>query len=161
MAIVGPRPVHALTKRELFTGPLGPFLIGAGQIPVHRDEVDPPAVKIALRVLRDGGVAGVFPEGTRGAGEVERGAGGAAYLAMATGATVVPMAFLGTRLPGGSSNSLPPAGSRMVVTFGIADRGRHEQPWPRRSRRGPGAHRAPIRQAHARDHARGRSGRLA
>ena len=26
MAIVGPRPVHAMTKRELFSGPLGAFL---------------------------------------------------------------------------------------------------------------------------------------
>ena len=44
---------------------------------------------------------------------------------------MVPVSFLGTRLPGGSSNSLPPAGSRMVVSYGtpitVA-----EQPWPRR-----------------------------
>lgn len=131
MAIVGPRPVHALTKREMFTGPLGAFLVGAGQIPVSRFELDPGAIKTALRVLRDGGVAGVFPEGTRGAGEMLRAAGGAAYLAMATGATVMPMSFLGTRLAG-SSASFPPAGSRLVVSYG-SPLPVEQQPWPRRS----------------------------
>lgn len=131
MAIVGPRPVHALTKREMFTGPLGAFLIGAGQIPVSRFEPDPGAIKTALRVLRDGGVAGVFPEGTRGAGEMLTAAGGAAYLAMATGATVLPMSFLGTRLAG-SAASFPPAGSRLVVSYGSPLQV-EQQDWPRRS----------------------------
>lgn len=131
MAIVGPRPVHALTKIELFNGPLGAFLHMVGQIPVRRGAVDPLAVRTILRVLREGGVAGMFPESTRGSGEVDQVFGGAAYLAMATGATVVPLSFLGTRLPGGSSNSLPPAGSRIVMTYGqgisVA-----QHPWPRR-----------------------------
>lgn len=131
MAIVSPRPAHALTKAELFTGPLGAFLLSAGQIPVHREEVDPTALRTILRVLRDGGVAGMFPESTRGAGEVERVFGGAAYLAMVTGSTVVPMSFLGTRLPGGSSNSLPPAGSRIVVSYGTGI-AVAQHPWPRR-----------------------------
>lgn len=130
MAIVGPRPVHALTKRELFAGPLGTFLTISGQIPVDRDAVDPLALKTALRVLRDGGVAGLFPERTRGSGEVLTAAGGAAYLAMASGATVVPVAFLGTRLPG-SSSTFPPSATRIVITYGdpieVARRD-----WPRR-----------------------------
>lgn len=131
MAIVGPRPVHALTKRELFSGPLGAFLTGAGQIAVSRGEADPLALKTALRVLRDGGVAGLFPESTRGAGEMLVAEGGAAYLAMATGATVVPLSFLGTRLPG-SASSFPPAGSPIVVSYGspiVVE----QQDWPRRS----------------------------
>lgn len=131
MAIVSPRAAHALTKAELYTGALGAFLIGAGQIPVRRDAVDPLAVRTILRVLREGGVAGLFPESTRGAGEVEHVYGGAAYLALVTGATVVPVSFLGTRLPGGSSNSVPPAGNRMVVSYG-APIAVTEQSWPRR-----------------------------
>lgn len=132
MAILGPRPVHALTKREMYGGALGAFLTGAGQIPVDRDAADPLAVKTALRVLRDGGVAGLFPESTRGGGLVETAKGGAAYLALATGATVVPLAFLGTRLPGGSTNSFPPSGSRFVMSYGspiVVE----QQAWPRRS----------------------------
>jgi 1-acyl-sn-glycerol-3-phosphate acyltransferase len=131
MAIVGPRPVHAMTKRELFTGPLGAFLVGSGQIPTSREEVDPGAVKAALRVLRDGGVAGVFPERTRGAGEMVEAAGGAAYLALVTGAPVVPMAFLGTRLPG-TDATFPPRGVRIVVSHG-SPVNVEQQDWPRRS----------------------------
>jgi 1-acyl-sn-glycerol-3-phosphate acyltransferase len=131
MAIVSPRPVHVLTKREMYDGKLGTFLHASGQIPVHREGPDPYAVRTALRVLRDGHAIGVFPEGTRGAGEVTRVKPGAAYLAMAAGAPVVPLVFLGTRLPGGSNNSLPPPRSPFVMTFGPAlEVGRH--PWPRR-----------------------------
>jgi len=131
MAIVAPRPVHVLAKHEMYHGSLGAFLNASGQIPVERHGADPAAVKIALRVLRDGGTVGVFPEGTRGAGEVALVKPGAAYLAMATGASVVPLVFLGTRLPGGSNNSVPPAGKPFVLSFGrplaVAHHG-----WPRR-----------------------------
>ena len=130
MALVSPRPVHVLTKREMYDGRLGGFLMASGQIPVHREGPDPAAVKSALRVLRDGGAVGVFPEGSRGGGDVERVKPGAAYLAMAAGAAVVPLAFLGTRLPGGSNNSLPPPGSSMVMSFGRALDVAH-RPWPR------------------------------
>lgn len=131
MAIVGPRPVHALTKHELFSGPLGAFLTGAGQIPIDRDVPDPLALKVALRVLRDGGLAGLFPESTRGDGTMASAAGGAAYLAMVTGAPVVPLSFLGTRLPG-SSSTFPPRGTRLVLTYG-APIAVARQEWPRRT----------------------------
>jgi 1-acyl-sn-glycerol-3-phosphate acyltransferase len=131
MAIMTPRPVHVLTKREMYDGKLGPFLTASGQIPVLREGPDPAAVKMALRVLRDGNAVGVFPEGTRGGGEVEHVKPGAAYLAMATGAPVVPLVFLGTRLPGGSNNSLPPARSPFVLSFG-APVEVERTPWPRR-----------------------------
>lgn len=131
MAIVAPRPVHVLAKHEMYHGSLGTFLNVSGQIPVERNGPDPAAVKTALRVLRDAGAVGVFPEGTRGAGEIARVKPGAAYLAMAAGATVVPLVFLGTRLPGGSTNSVPPAGSPFVMTFGEPLPVDHH-PWPRR-----------------------------
>ena len=131
MAIVSPRPVHLLAKHEMYHGALGRFLSASGQIPVERRGADPAAVKTALRVLRDGGAVGVFPEGTRGAGEVERVKPGAAYLAMATGATIVPLVFLGTRLPGGSNNSVPPPGSPFVLSFGEPMAVEHHA-WPRR-----------------------------
>jgi 1-acyl-sn-glycerol-3-phosphate acyltransferase len=131
MAIVSPRPVHVLTKREMYDGKLGRFLHASGQIPVHREGPDPSAVRTALRVLRDGHAIGVFPEGTRGAGDVALVKPGAAYLAMAAGAPVVPLVFLGTRLPGGSNNSLPPPKSPFVMSFGPPlDVEQH--PWPRR-----------------------------
>jgi 1-acyl-sn-glycerol-3-phosphate acyltransferase len=131
LAIVGPRPVHALTKRELFSGPLGMFLRFAGQIPVDRFALDPRALRHALLVLREGGAVGMFPETTRGAGDMAHATGGAAYLALVTGAPLVPTAFLGTR-QAGSSRTFARAGSRLVMAYGepmpvLA------RPWPRRT----------------------------
>jgi 1-acyl-sn-glycerol-3-phosphate acyltransferase len=130
LAIFAPRPVHALTKLEMFTGKMGQFLLKAGQIPLDRFRTDPRAVKTSLRVLRDGGAVGIFPEGGRGAGDLERFHRGAAYLAMATGAAVVPVIMIGTREPGGHSDSMPPRGSVVDMYFGepIAF---ETTPWPR------------------------------
>jgi 1-acyl-sn-glycerol-3-phosphate acyltransferase len=56
---------------------------------------------------------------------------GAAYLALVTGAPVLPLVFLGTRLPGGTTNSVPPRGTRVVMQYG--DPLTLERlPWPRR-----------------------------
>lgn len=131
LAIFAPRPVHALTKSEMFKGFLGDFLLRSGQIPLDRFHPDPLAIKRCLRVLRDGGAVGVFPEGARGAGEFKRFHTGAAYLAMVTGAPVVPVVQFGTREPGDSIRSLPPRGAVVDMVFGdpflLA-----AQPWPRR-----------------------------
>ncbi|MEQ6902136.1 lysophospholipid acyltransferase family protein [Nocardioides sp. YIM 152588] len=119
MALFAPRPVHALTKIEMFASPLGgAFLRLAGQVPLDRFRVDPGAVRTAVRVLREGGVVGVFPEGTRGGGELRTFRRGAAYLAMVTGAPVVPLTFVGSRVPGGASGSLPPKGDRIDLVVG-------------------------------------------
>ena len=130
LAMFTPRPVHALTKVEMFDGRMGLFLRAAGQIPIDRFDADPRAVRTALRVLREGRVVGVFPEGRRGAGDLDRFHRGAAYLAMVVGAPVVPLIFLGTREPGGHTDSLPPRGARIDMWFGrpvpmVAE------PWPR------------------------------
>ncbi len=91
LATYAPRPVHALTKREMFDGRLGGFLRGTGQIPLDRYATDPGAIRTGLRVVRDGGVLGIFPEGTRGGGDFRRFHHGAAYFALVTGAPVVPV----------------------------------------------------------------------
>lgn len=61
-----PRPVHFLIKKEAFVGPLDPFLLGIGQVKVDRTSADRTAITNALGVLENGGVLGIFPEGTRG-----------------------------------------------------------------------------------------------
>jgi len=131
LAIFAPRPVHALTKEEMFAHPLmGRFLLASGQIPLDRFAVDPAAVKSCLRVLRDGAAVGIFPEGARGAGDFERFHRGTAYLALVSGAPVVPVVQLGTREPGASMGSLPPRGSRVDLVIGAPYR-LEQQPWPR------------------------------
>lgn len=138
MAIFSPRPVHALTKEEMFDGPLGVLLRSAGQISLDRVHADPGAIKACLRLLADGRCVGVFPEGTRGDGELHRFHGGTAYLALATGAPVLPLAGFGTRPPDGGSNALPARGERIDLVFGepiTMDR----MPWPRRREQVRGA----------------------
>lgn len=132
LAIFAPRPVHALTKIEMFSGPMAPFLRWSGQIPLDRLHPDPGAVKSCLRVLRDGGAVGVFPEGHRGAGDLAYSRRGAAYLALVTGVPVVPVTIFGTRLPGEGSRSRPPRGSRIDLVVGSSWRV-DPTPWPRRS----------------------------
>lgn len=118
LAIFAPRPVHALTKREMYAGRLGRFLHLVGQVPLDREHTDPEAIRTSLQILAAGGAVGVFPEGTRGDGELQTFRAGAAYLAMVSGAPVVPITFLGTREPGGQSGSLPPRGSRIDIVVG-------------------------------------------
>jgi 1-acyl-sn-glycerol-3-phosphate acyltransferase len=133
LTAVAPRPVHALVKREMFSGS-GGWLFGAlGQIPVERSAVDVFAVKQVTRVLRDRGVAAVYPEGSRGRGDVTHSRLGVAYFAMITGAVVVPVAHLGTRAHGASVHAAPERGARLDVVFGAPLRpARSPVAWPRR-----------------------------
>jgi 1-acyl-sn-glycerol-3-phosphate acyltransferase len=131
LAAFAPRPVHALTKKEMFQGATGVALRAVGQIPLARWEVDPSAIKDCLRVLRDGGVVAIYPEGTRGAGDFTRIHHGVAYLALVTGAPVVPLAVFGTREPGGHLDSVPGKGSRFDLVYGSPVY-LEPQPWPRR-----------------------------
>lgn len=94
-----PRRSAFLVKAELFKGVVGKFLVAIGQIPLKRGEIDRKPLMTAVGVLKDGGVVGIFPEGTRGAGDVGAAERGAAWLVRASGATVLPVATRGTRKP--------------------------------------------------------------
>ena len=130
LAIFAPRPVHALTKVEMFQGPLAGLLRATGQIPLDRFHADPAAIRTSVELLRAGGTVGVFPEGTRGGGDLRTFRAGAAYLAMVTGAPVVPVTFLGSREAGAASGSLPPRGARIDLVVGRPFPVR-AHPWPR------------------------------
>lgn len=115
---LSPRRAALLAKSELFTRwgarPLG----WLGQIPVHRGEPDRNALRAGLATLRAGGVLGVFPEGTRGAGELEEVTDGLAYLALRSGAPVVPVAVAGTAAAWPRGRPLPRPGAPVRVSFG-------------------------------------------
>lgn len=112
-----PRPAYLLVKDSAFRGLPGAVLRSAGQIPVdsHGGRA---ALAQARAVLARGDVVGIFPEGHRGRGDVGDLRGGAAWLALASGAPVVPVAILGTRRTGRSASSLPRLRSRLVVEMG-------------------------------------------
>lgn len=97
-----------LIKQEMFHGPLGWILPRIGQLPVRRGEVDRAPLLTAVRLLRHDGVVVVFPEGTRGAGDVADAQQGAAWLARNAGATMLPVAIRGTRRPSGSNRRFRP-----------------------------------------------------
>lgn len=95
-------PVYSLAKSTLFDVPvLGAILRAGGQIPVHRATKEAgDSLKEAERVLRSGEVIMVFPEGTLSRDPLQwpmTGKTGAARLAMATGAPVVPMGQWGAQ----------------------------------------------------------------
>ncbi|MFE7044750.1 lysophospholipid acyltransferase family protein [Streptomyces atratus] len=116
-----PRPVHFLIKKEAFVGPLDPFLRGIGQLKVDRTTADRTAITHALGVLENGGVLGIFPEGTRGEGDFASLRAGLAYFAVRSGAPIVPVAVLGsTERRGRLISALPPLRSRVDVVFGDA-----------------------------------------
>jgi 1-acyl-sn-glycerol-3-phosphate acyltransferase len=132
LAIFGPRPVHALTKEEMFRGRLGPLLRATGQIELDRFGSDLRAVRTCLHVLGHGGAVGIFPEGNRGAGDLSRFHRGAAYLALVTGAPLVPLVMFGTRPPGGGKDAVPPRGGVIDLVYGAPYRVART-PWPRTS----------------------------
>jgi 1-acyl-sn-glycerol-3-phosphate acyltransferase len=103
-----PRDASFLVKEELFRGVAGKALRGIGQIPIRRGAADRTALSTATGVLRAGGAIGVFPEGTRGSGDVAAAQQGAAWLARATGARVQPIATRGTLRPEGSRRRFRP-----------------------------------------------------
>jgi 1-acyl-sn-glycerol-3-phosphate acyltransferase len=118
LAAASPRPVHLLASAELFAPPFERLLRGTGQIPVDHDVPDRRALRTARGLLEDGGVVGVFPEGDRGAGHARRVRGETAYLAVMSGAVVVPVAILGARPAGARPDSLPRLRTPIDVVLG-------------------------------------------
>jgi 1-acyl-sn-glycerol-3-phosphate acyltransferase len=115
---LAPRAAHFMVKKEMFHGISGMILRAVGQIPVDRTVADRTAIGTTLAVLSRGDVVGVFPEGSRGAGDVAAVHAGVTFLALASGAPVVPVACLGTRPAGGGPGRLVRPFSRLAVVFG-------------------------------------------
>lgn len=124
-----PRPVHAVTKREVFVGPVDPVLRAVGQIPINRLIVDFPAIFTALRVLTDGRVLGLYPEGERGDGDFSQIRSGITYFAMRTGAPIVPVANFGVVRPGQNTSMPPRPRARVDVVYGEPFTVAPAEPW--------------------------------
>ncbi len=125
------RLTFAMGKNELFVGFGGRILALIGQIPLNRKEPDLHAIRRAVQMLRADKVLAVFPEGVRTGGEVAWAKGGAAYLAMVSGAPVVPVAILGTREPGQTRSQVPRRRAPIHLVYGEPITV-PQSPWPRR-----------------------------
>lgn len=113
-----PRPAHALVKEEMFAGRLGRLLRFTGQISVSRTRTDSGALRQAATALAAGQVVVIYPEGRRGGGEFERFKGGVSWLALVSGAPVIPVAIFGTRQPGEPPEAKPARGARIDIVYG-------------------------------------------
>lgn len=102
------RRVVFLVKQEMFTGAVGWGLPRIGQLAVRRGAPNRQPLLAAVAVLRGGGLVGVFPEGTRGSGDVAAAQHGAAWLARSSGAVVLPVVCRGTRRPAGARRRFRP-----------------------------------------------------
>ena len=101
------RDIVFIGKQEYFTGKglkgrlVAGFMRGVGTIPVDRGggKAGEAALNTGLRRLQEGGLFGIYPEGTRSPdGRLYRGKTGVARLALESGAPVLPVAMVGTNV---------------------------------------------------------------
>jgi 1-acyl-sn-glycerol-3-phosphate acyltransferase len=103
MPLVVRRKVTFVAKAEYFTGTgikgflIKMFFVGTGTIPVDRSggRAAQGAIDTGLRILHNGELFGIYPEGTRSPdGRLYRGKTGVARLALEAGVPVIPVAML-------------------------------------------------------------------
>ncbi|PYI65272.1 1-acyl-sn-glycerol-3-phosphate acyltransferase [Arthrobacter livingstonensis] len=121
-----PRPVSFFAKAEYFTGKgvrgrlMKQFFESVHSIPVERGEqaASVHALKTLLEILGRGEAVGIYPEGTRSRdGKLYRGRTGVGWLALTTGAPVVPVGIIGTeKLQPAGKKTFKPA--RFTLKFG-------------------------------------------
>ena len=126
MPLTLPRRVTFVAKAEYFNTPglkgwfQKKFFSGAGQVPIDRSGASAAegALSSAMRILGQGDLFGIYPEGTRSHdGRLYRGKTGVARLALETKVPVIPVAVVGTDVvapPGKKFGTF----TRPVVRFG-------------------------------------------
>jgi 1-acyl-sn-glycerol-3-phosphate acyltransferase len=114
------RRIHWLGKKELFDWPIVGWLARNGGVhPVDRDAADVDAFRLAKRILDEGHVLTVFPEGTRSPdGRLQEARDGVAMLAMRTNATIVPIGIGGSDRVWPKGRLLPRPGGRVTMHVG-------------------------------------------
>lgn len=124
--LISPRKVSFLAKSEYWTTPglkgwaMRSFHTSIGSVSVERGEARAAqaALDTALHVVESGVAFGIYPEGTRSLdGRLYRARVGVGWLALKSGAPVVPVGLVGTDklLPKGAKY---PRFTRITVRFG-------------------------------------------
>ncbi|MFH8250899.1 lysophospholipid acyltransferase family protein [Microbacterium sp. B2969] len=125
--VVAPRPVHFLAKAAYFDGKgfsgwlSREFFTAIGAIPVKRGagQAALDALDQQRQLLDEGRAVALYPEGTRSLdGRLYKGRTGVAFLALQTGAPVVPVGLIGTDrvMPVGAK--MPSLKEKVTVRFG-------------------------------------------
>jgi 1-acyl-sn-glycerol-3-phosphate acyltransferase len=114
------RRIHWLGKKEMFDWPVVGYVARNGGIhPVDRGAADVDAFRTAERVLREGHVLMIFPEGTRSpTGELQKPKDGLAMLALRTGALIVPIGISNTDRVWPKGKLLPRPGRHATMRIG-------------------------------------------
>ncbi len=92
-----------------------------GMIPIDRRGGDHAAAALdaARQVLHQGGLFGIYPEGTRSrSGKLHKGHTGAARLAVETGAPLIPIGLIGTADIQPPDTLMPKFGRTVAIRFG-------------------------------------------
>ena len=107
LPLVCKRKITFLAKSDYFNTPgvkgllTRLFMSAAGQVPVDRSggRASEAALRTGLRVLGEGNLLGIYPEGTRsGDGRLYRGKTGVARMALEAGVPVIPCAMVNTHI---------------------------------------------------------------
>jgi 1-acyl-sn-glycerol-3-phosphate acyltransferase len=114
------RRIHWLGKQEALDWPIVGWGIARNAvIGVRRGEADVDAFRAAKRVLDEGHVLCVFPEGTRSpGGALQEAKDGTAILALRTGARIVPVGVAGTIRMWPRGQKLPHPGASIALRVG-------------------------------------------
>ncbi len=107
------RQLRFMAKAELFKNPvLGWICRSYGAFPVERGTGDTESINTAYKVLEEGRVLGIFPEGTRSKdGRIGRGKTGTIHIAHQSGAPIYPFAVF-------AQKSALKFGSRYTIAYG-------------------------------------------
>lgn len=127
MPVLVPRKVTFLAKAEYFTTPglkgwiSRRFFAGVGQVPIDRGDPDASraALNTGVRLLRQGALLGIYPEGTRSPdGRLYRGKTGVARMALEAGVPVIPCVMVNTDRIQPTGRRIPRLRPRPGVRFG-------------------------------------------
>jgi 1-acyl-sn-glycerol-3-phosphate acyltransferase len=119
LPLVVPRRITFLAKADYFTGTgvkgklTKGFFSGVGQVPIDRSggKASEAALKTGLRILGEGNLLGLYPEGTRSPdGRLYRGKTGVARMALEAGVPVIPVAMINTDVVQPTGKKIPNLG---------------------------------------------------
>jgi 1-acyl-sn-glycerol-3-phosphate acyltransferase len=126
LPLVVPRRITFLAKADYFTGTgikgklSKAFFSGVGQVPIDRSggAASEAALTTGKRILADGNLLGLYPEGTRSPdGRLYRGKTGVARMALEAGVPVIPVAMVNTDVIQPTGRVIPKIG-RVGVKIG-------------------------------------------